>query len=73
MLVVEHVGAASVTIYVTPHRVDVQSIEQLLARERNRLTVKAIVVVVSRATAARGRDRQRSTREAVLSRLLLMS
>lgn len=58
-MMLDHVAAAAtaaadapVTIYVASDRVDVQSIKQLLACERNRLVVKAIVVVIARVSAA---------------------
>lgn len=69
-------SAAPVTVYVAADRVDVQPVQQLLAGERNRLVVKAIVVVVAGAaatTVAGWRDRHRSATKAALPRLLLMS
>lgn len=55
--------------------IDVQSIQQLLARVRIRLAVKAVVVAIPRndTTTARRRDGEGAAREAVLPGLLLLT
>lgn len=65
---------ASVAVDVAADGIYVQSIQQLLARIGIRLTVKAVVVAVSRASATtRGRNGEGSIREAVLPGLLLLA
>lgn len=60
---------------VAADRIDVQSVQQLLARVRVRLAVEAVVVVVPRSAAAatRRRDGEGAAREAVLPGLLLLT
>lgn len=66
---------ASVAVDVAANRIDVQPIQQLLARVRVRLAVEAVVVAVPRANAAtaRRRDGEGAAREAVLTGLLLLT